>query len=163
MVIISNKTIELPISKEQYLESIPRFINQYGRLPLMQEDDIEVEIDEEIKVYRSLRYVKEYFGNNSKFIEELFELGLLSFKIISDKINIEENRVEELVSGEADKVDKHERRMIELFFNKDYYSDLGKYNASLCNICTKKRSCGQGYWVDVIGCSLYKKSKAKKK
>ena len=48
MVIISNKTIELPISKEQYLESIPRFINQYGRLPLMQEDDIEVEVDEEV-------------------------------------------------------------------------------------------------------------------
>lgn len=161
MVIISNKTIELPISKEQYLESIPRFINQYGRLPLMQEDDIEVEIDEEIKVYRSLRYVREYFGNNSNFIEELFELGLLSFKIISDKINISITKVENLLKGENKEIDKHDRRMLHIFFNEDIYCPKkGKYKKTKCS--NENKLGGQPYWVDVISVGKGKKKTKKK-
>jgi len=48
----------------------------------------------------------------------------------------------------------NERRQIEMFFNKDYFPELGEYNAK-CSKCNKK--CKQHYWADIIACEKYSK------
>jgi len=49
----------------------------------------------------------------------------------------------------------NERRQIEMFFNKDYFPELDKYN-DMCSKCKEK--CKQPYWADILDCRKYKKN-----
>lgn len=164
------------VSKKKFTEAIPKFIKLHNRLPYMKEDDIIVSVDVEVKdkdgnvenkteerPYTATKYIKGHFGDVDSLSNYLFDNNIISFKIISDMIGVTPKRIEELISGKAKKVEKNERRAVHLFFGKDYYEDIGKYNETHCEDCTKKKSCGQDYWVSVISCDKFTKSKAKKK
>lgn len=152
------------INKNELIDGTLKFISQYQRLPYLSEDDIAVDKPNdkgamELKPYRAVKYVKEYFDNQDKYSEYLIENKLLTYDKIAEIIDIDKNRLKKLINKEVDKIDNNERRRIELFFNKDYYPELGKYN-SVCEGCSK-RGCKQVYWVMMIGCNKYKKSERK--
>lgn len=170
------KIEELIISKEELVNAIPKFMAHYGRLPYMDEDDVIINIkkDKEEKdgsitsvvveqPYKSLKYVKGHFGSTDNMTDYLFEQHILSFKIISDKTDISEKRVKDLMDGKATKVDKGERRRLHVFFNKDFYEEMGHLNSTHCSDCTKSSQCGHPYWVSVISCPKFKKKVSKKK
>lgn len=165
MVIIPTKVKSnenLLITQDQYINSISSFISMYGRLPYMKQDDIEVIIDDEVRTYKSLKYAKDFFGSTGKCTEYLFEQGILSFKIISDKINISPTKVENLLKGENKDIDKHDRRMLHVFFNEDLYCPKkGKYKKIKCS--NENTLGGQPYWVDVIAVGKGRKDPKKYK
>ena len=140
------------INQDQLIKGILEFINLYKRLPYYIEDEIEVEVtnDEgelELRPYRALKYVKECFANQDKCTQYLFDNRLITYEMISEIINIDENRLEKLLNKDIKVPDVMERRYIELFFNKDYFSELGNYT-EICNGCSKK--CQKPYWVGVV-------------
>lgn len=150
------------INQNELIDGTLKFVNQYQRLPYLSEDNIEVEKENdegemELKPYRAVKYVKEYFINQDKYSEYLIESGLLTYDKIAEIINIDKNRLKKLANKEIDKPDIGERRTLELFFNKDYYPELGQYS-NVCESCTK-RECKLSYWVQVINCPKYKKKK----
>lgn len=165
----------LVIDKEEFVKASLDFLEYYGRLPYMKEDDVLVtlkeetldseghrEIREQERYYTSLKYVKGHFDTPENMTQYLLDEGLLSYGDIADAITIPEKRVKELMSGEAQKVETHERRMIELFLNKDLYEDLGHGLSHHCSDCTKSKQCGQPYWVAVVSCPKFKKKATKK-
>lgn len=158
---ILNKASNLPISKEQYINAIPIFIEQYKRLPFMQEDEIEVIIEDKIKPYKSLKYTKEFFGDISRCTDYLFEQGIISFKIISDKTGLDIKQVENILTGNLKDIDKHNRRLIHIFLGEDLYCPKkGKYKKIKCS--NENKLGGQPYWVDVISVGKGKKKTKKK-
>lgn len=165
----------LVIDKNEFVKASLEFLDYYGRLPYMREDDVLVKVEEETtgnngkreikqldRMYTSLKYVKGYFDTPENMTQYLLDEKLLSYGDIAETISIPETRVVELMSGEAKKVENHERRMIELFLNKDLYEDLGHGLSNHCSNCTKSKQCGQPYWVAVVSCPKFKKKTAKK-
>lgn len=151
------------INQDELIKGTLQFISAYKRLPYMSEDDIEVEKENdegetEIKPYRSLKYINEYFGNHEKYSRHLLENNILAHDTISKHIDIPVNRLKELLKGDVEKVEIHERRMVDMFFNNDIYSHLGLM-CNYCIDCTKKKSCSQNYWVQVINCPKHNKKK----
>lgn len=154
------------INQDQLIKGILEFINIYKRLPYYVEDDINVEIinDEgklEFRPYRALKYVKENFDNQDKCTQYLLDNKLITYKIISEIIKIDRDRLEKLLNKEISEPEIHERRQIEIFFNKDYFEELGKWN-DLCSGCSQNK-CQQLYWVRVVSCGKYKEKKTKVK
>lgn len=168
---------ELVITKKQLVDAIPKFVEQYGRLPYMKEDEVIVEVEREEKdkdgnniivkreqPYKAMKYIDGHFLSVDRFTKHLFNEGIISFEIISDKIDIRPKRIKELLKKTAKKIKVRERRMIDVFFNQDFYEeDEGKLEKSHCAKCTKAKKCGQPYWVGVISCAKYRESKRKKK
>lgn len=166
----------LVIDKDDFVKASLDFLGHYGRLPYMKEDEVLLTIEEEVingeglketreldRYYTSLKYVKGHFGSPEEMTQYLLDEDKLTFARIAELITIPEKRVKELYSGDATKVETHERRMIELFFNDDLYADLGHGLSKHCSDCTKSKQCGQPYWVSVISCPKFKKKKAAKK
>ena len=152
------------INQDELIKGTLDFINTYKQLPFLSGDDIEIEKENddgeiEVKPYRSLKYINEYFGNHKKYSEYLLENKIITYDEISECTDIPAKRVEELLSGKAENVEVQERRAIHIFFNNDIYSHLG-IMCKYCSDCTKK-SCGQDYWVHVIYCPRYSKKKKK--
>lgn len=126
----------------------------------MDEDDIEVEIknkkgEVELRPYRANKYIKEYFTNEDNLVEYLFDKKIITYKIISEILKLTETVVKNAIEKETKNPQTDVRKKIHLFFNKDYYEELGKY-AKLCSKCTKK--CKQVYYVPVE-CKKYKAKK----
>lgn len=152
------------INQKELIDGTLEFIKRYKRLPFLSEDNIEIEKENddgemELKPYRAVKYVKERFVNQDKYSEYLIENRLLTYDKIAVVINIDENRLKKLINKDMDSPDSGERRTLELFFNKDYYPELGKYN-NVCESCTK-RECKQAYWVQIINCPKHNKKKKK--
>ena len=148
------------INKDELIKGSLDFINKYKRLPLYKEDDIEVEKlndnnEIELRSYRALKYINEYFKNQDKFADYLLKEKIITYKSIADIIGYSETITTNAITKSTKNVDVGVRRQLELFFNKDYYEkELGKYN-SKCEGC--KKQCKQFYWVDVAMCKEYSK------
>lgn len=124
----------------------------------MDEDEFEYEVknnkDElEQRSYKSSRYIKEYFSSQAKLTEFLFDKNIISYKSIADVTGLTEVLVRNTVTKATKNPEVSVRRAIHIFFNKDYYEELGKY-ATLCEKCTK-RACKQYYFAHVR-CRNYK-------
>lgn len=150
------------INQEELIKGTLKFVKQYKRLPYYIDDDVEVEKlnDEgklEFRPYRALKYIKEFFANQDKFTKYLLDNKIITYETISEIIKIDRSRLEKLLSGDVKAPEAGERRQIELFFNKDHFPELGKYN-KVCEGCTKIQ-CKQFYWVNLISCDKYSKKK----
>ena len=150
----------LPITKGQFNEAVVKFIYKYERLPYQPEDDIEVEVkndeDEiEIKTYRANRYIKEYYKTQAKMSEELLKKNIVTYKMISEITGLTETVLKNAITKETKNPELSTRRAIHIFFNKDYYSELGKL-AKKCESC-KGCKCEYEYWTSVVYCPNYKK------
>lgn len=151
------------ITKEQLVQAVIPFMERYGRLPYMREDDIVVLVDDEEMEYKAHKYIKGYFGDTDIMTEYLLENEILTYKNVADIVGVTEKRVKDLMSGEATKVGNHERRMLHVFLDRDVYEELEHTTANHCGECTKNKKCGQPYFVDILFCPDYRKSNAKKK
>ena len=145
-------TDNLPITKEQFDDSIIPFVNKYKRLPYLSEDDIDVEVEIdgeiEIKPYRASRYVNAFYGNQDKMTKHLTDNKTITYKMVADITGHSETVITNAITKSTKSPDVRVRRAIDVFFNKDNYEkELGKY-ASRCVDCTS-RACKQFYWVDV--------------
>lgn len=154
------------INQEELIQGTLKFLNSYKRLPCLKEDDIEIEKlndegETEMRSYRSLKYIKEYFGNHEKYTEYLLENKILTYEKIAECVNIPVRRLKELLKGDIGNIEVSERHVLDIFFNYDLYSHLGMM-CKYCSDCTKRRSCGQDYWVRIIHCPRYNKRKEKK-
>lgn len=153
----------LPITKEEFLSGILPFVEYYKRLPYMREDKIEVikyneeKEEDEIKIYTAAKYIEIFFESQDNLTDYLFENNIIEYSLVSEMVKIKEKRLRELLDGSAKKVEKSERRAVEIFFNNDFYEDLGKY-ADLCSKCSV-RKCKHDYWITVVSCQNYKKKK----
>lgn len=153
----------LPITKEQFVQSIPSYIENNHRLPYLEGDTIDVEVENDKgdlvnKNYVASRYIEEYFDTHEKLTDYLYANDLLDSKTVGEHTGLNSNRVDDLINGDAKRVDIGERHAIHIFFNKDFYEDLGKYNQKVCNECRTRNTCGQPYWVSVISCPKFKQS-----
>lgn len=162
---IISKDNNLPITKEQFIEGTLKFINIYKRLPFLSEDEIEVELENkdgeiEIRPFRANRYITEYFKNQDKMSEYLLKENIITYKSIGEVLNITPTIVENTITKKTANPEKRNRRLIHLYFNKDYYTELGMY-ADKCMDC-KGCKCKQEYWVDLISCPKYKKKTERK-
>lgn len=133
----------------------------------MDEDDVEVEVindegEKELRPYVANKYIKEYYKNQDNMTKELFEKGILSYELIAEVTGLTRTVVENTITKTTKEPEIETRRMIHLFFNKDFYPELGEYNLK-CMDCSRRRGCKQHYHVDVIVCPNYKKKKVKKK
>ena len=154
------------INKDELIKGTLEFMNKYQRLPYLPDDDIAVEVEnkdgeQEMRYYRAGKYIIEYYESQGGFTEYLLNEKIITSKMISEYINIPLKRLDVLLGGEATSVTKRERRAVDIFFNNDYYEELGIYS-DLCKDCTKVKTCGQSYEVDIINCLKYKQSKKKK-
>lgn len=152
--------ISLPITKQQFIDSIPNFIYNFDRLPYMNEDDVEVKIinddkKEEIRPYRASRYINEFFNTKDELTKELFDKKIISYKLIADTLGLTEVVVRNAITKETKTPQQEVRRKLHMFFDKDLYEELGGH-ANLCNSCTRR--CKQHYFVDVR-CKNYKEKK----
>ena len=140
---------------------MPDFINEFKRLPFLPEDDIKVPIKNdngeiELRPYRSNRYVSEYYGSQDKMIEELFDKGIISYKLIADILGLTETLVRNAITKETKKPQTEVRHGLHIFFNKDLYEkELGKYNDRCAESCSRR--CKQYYFSDTTLCSRYKR------
>lgn len=152
--------ISLPITKEQFLDGVLKFINTYGRLPYIEEDDIEVSIvvkngKKELRPYRASRYIKEYYNTQDKLTESLLDNKLITYKSIANTLGLTEVVTRNAITKQTKNPQAEVRRQLHMFFNKDLYKELGEY-ANLCSRCNKR--CKQHYFVDVK-CKNYKEKK----
>lgn len=162
---IIEKINNLPITKEQFIEGTLKFINSYKRLPYLQEDDVEVEIENkdgelEFRPFRAGKYVKEFYDNQDNMSEELFKENIITYKLIGEILGITETVVKNAITKETTVPEPRVRRLIHIFFNRDYYTELGIY-AKRCEDC-EECSCKHEYFVSVISCPRYKKKTEKK-
>ncbi len=125
-------------NKKEIKKETLSFIKQYKRLPLMEEDEFKRE---------------KYFDTDEEYIDYLFDNRILTYKLISKHTGLHTVRIKNLLQKDVKRVPTNERRKIEMFFNKDYFPELGKYN-SKCSKCNKK--CKQHYWTDVVFCKYSK-------
>lgn len=132
----------------------------------MNDDEVEIEIinknnETEIRPYVANKYIKEYYKTQEKFIDTLFSKNIVSYKLIGEIIGYSETITRNAITKSVATLDVSTRRAIDIFFNKDYFEELGKYT-DRCTSCNKK--CQQFYWVSLIGCGKYteKKTKVKK-
>lgn len=150
------------IKKDELIKGSLKFIDKYKRLPFYKEDDIEVEKlndnnEIELRPYRALKYVDEYFENQDKFADYLLKEKIITYKSIADIIGYSETITTNAITKTTKNPDVGVRRAIDIFFNKDYYEkELGLY-ANLCVKCTS-RKCKQFYFVEV-NCKNYKAKK----
>lgn len=149
------------ITQDELIKGILNFINTYERLPYINGDDIEVEKinDEgeiELRPFRSIKYVRSYFGDHNKCTEYLLDNNILTYDLVEKHTQIKASRVKSLLSGKATRVNWQERWQIDKFFNNDFYTKLDKY-AKRCMSCSKSKECGQDYWVEVVHCAKYNK------
>lgn len=152
--------ISLPITKQQFLDGVLKFIQSYNRLPYIEEDDIEVNIvvkngKKELRPYRASRYIKEFYDTQDKLTESLLDSKLITYKSIADTIGLTEVVTRNAITKQTKSPQAKARRQLHIFFNKDLYKELGEY-ANLCSGCTKR--CKQHYFVDVR-CKKYKEKK----
>lgn len=148
------------ISQDELIKGILDFIDIYERLPYIAGDDIEVEKindngEVEPRTFRSMKYIRNYFGNHNECTSYLLENNIITYDLIEKYTQIKANRVKNLLSGKATRVNWQERWQIDKFFNNDFYKKLDRY-AKRCMRCAKNKECGQHYWVDVAYCSKYK-------
>ncbi len=147
----------LPITKQQFLDSIVPFIKVYRRLPYIDEDDILVPIEDKdgsivSSPYRAKRYIEAYFDGQDNLTEYLFEKCIITYDSIANIIGSTKTVVENAITTSTKNPDVEVRRDIHVFFNKDFYEGkLDSYNAK-CMDC--KRKCKQGYWVG-LSCNKY--------
>lgn len=159
-------TDNLPIAKEQFLSGIIPFVKFYKRLPYLNEDDVIIEIkddekDEIIeKTYRAKRYIEAYFNNQDELTEYLFDNNIITYELISECTRQTPTVIKNIMDATTKKPDKTVRHIVELFFNKDFYKGKLSSYADMCDDCTQK--CKHDYFVSVISCPKYKKSKKKK-
>ena len=157
----------LPITREQFLEGVVGFLKEYKRLPYLPDDDIVVQIknkenEPEYRPYRANRYIEEYYETQDKLTDKLFDSGVLSAGVLSEMSGFSETIINNLITKSTANPDIRARRAVHMILNSDYYeSELGSLNTTHCSKCTKRRQCGQHYWVDIVSCSKYKKSEAK--
>ena len=131
----------------------------------MKEDDVEVEIKNEdgeieIRPYRANKYIEKYFESQENMSKELFDKNIITYKLIADTIGLTETVVKNIITKGTKNPEIHNRRMIHIFFNKDFYEkELGKYN-DRCMDCKKK--CKMDYYATIVVCPNYKEKKKKK-
>lgn len=152
------------INKDELIKGTLNFIKKYERLPFMNGDDIEVEKlndknEIELRPYRGKKYVDELFGGQDKFTKYLLDNNILTLEIVSKYTKVKPNRIAELLTKKAKNVEVRERRAIDVFFNKDYYEKLGKFNG-INDTCRKQ--CQFPYWVTVDYCGKHSKREKKK-
>ena len=128
----------------------------------MNEDEIEVEIlnennEIETRPYVASKYIKEYYKTQEKFIDAMFSNNIISYKLIGEIIGYSETITRNAITKSVDTLDVKTRRAIHIFFDKDYFEELGKWN-DRCTSCSKK--CKQFYWVNIVSCDY--KAKVKK-
>lgn len=136
-------------------------------MPYLKEDNIKIEFQEdngevELRPYRANRYIGEYYGSQEKATKELFDKEIITYDIVAKVISLTPTVVKNIINKEIKNPNSNARRRIEIFFNKDFYKELGRYNDRFCANCTKRKKCGQAYWVDVISCPSFRLSKSKK-
>lgn len=153
----------LPITKEQFDKAVINFVYTYERLPYQPEDEVEVELKNdngelETRLYRASRYVTSYYEDQDNMSKEILENNVITYKMISDITGITEAVLKNAINKETKNPEKATRRAIEMFFNKDFYEELGKY-ATKCEGCKKCKGCKSKYfyWISVIHCPMYKK------
>ena len=156
---------QLPITKEQFNDSTLNFIKRYQRLPYQPEDEVEVlttneENEEEIKVYRANRYIKEYYKTQIKMSQELLKNNIVTYKMISELTGISETILKNAINKENKTIDVSVRKAIDIFFNHDYYKELGEYSKK-CEECQGCK-CMKPYFMSVIYCPDFKKKTKKK-
>jgi hypothetical protein len=138
-------------------------MNKYKRLPYLKEDDVEIPIknddgEMEIRPYRASRYVTEYYGDEDKMTQELFDKGIISYEYIADVLGLTGTLVKNAMTLETKNPQLEVRRGLHIFFNKDFYEKkLGKYNQKCTESCSRR--CKQYYFSDTIPCSKYKRKK----
>lgn len=141
----------LPITKQQFDDSIIPFVNKYKRLPYLTEDDIEIEIEVdgeiEIRPYRANRYVSAYYKNQDKMTKYLIDNVIITYKLVAEITGYTGTLISNAMTKSTKNPDAGVRRGIHNFFNFDFYEkELGKYT-DRCSEC--KNSCKQFYWVEV--------------
>ncbi len=146
------------ITAKELIAGTLNFIPVYKRLPYYSDDDIEVEKKDEdgemsLCPFRANKYIKKYFGKQNKYTKHLLDNKIIAYDVISKITKIRKNRLKRLLKKSIKKPTINERRQIEMFFNKDYFPELGEYNVK-CSKCNKK--CKQHYWTDVVFCKYSK-------
>ena len=146
------------ITKKQLITGTLNFISIYKRLPYYPDDDIEVKKKDKnnkltLNPFRTNKFIKKYFGTQNKYTKYLLDNEIITYDTISKITKIRKNRLKRLLRKSIKKPTTNERRQIEIFFNKDYFPELGEYN-SKCSKCNKK--CKQHYWTDVVFCKYSK-------
>ena len=138
------------ITKEQFIDGVLKFIDDYDRLPYLPEDNIEVIIEDKSKPYRASKYIKEFYSSQKNMTKNLLDSGLLTYKKIADVLGLTETIVRNTITKTTKNPEVANRRKIHMFFNADFYEkELGKYT----NKCTEcKKHCKQFYWILSINC-----------
>lgn len=153
---MSEERARYELSKEEFLEKIPGFIQKYNRLPYIQGDQVELIIVEDgntvIKPFSTDKYITKFFKTQESFIDYLFKNKTINYQLISNNVKLNENQVEALYAKKIKTPEIKNRRQLEIFLGIDVYKSSGVYNSE-CSSC--KRKCKQHYWVSV-GCDRKK-------
>ena len=144
-------TDNLPITKQQFDDSIMPFVDKYKRLPYLSEDDIEIEVEVdgeiEIRPYRSSRYISAYYGSQERMTSYLIDNDIITYKFVAEITGYTETVITNAITKSTKNPEVGVRRGIHNFFNFDFYEkELGKF-AKRCVEC--KNSCKQFYWAEV--------------
>lgn len=155
------------IDREELIKGTLLFIEKYKRLPFLKEDNLEVEkLDENnepiLKNFRALKYINEYFKNQDEYSKYLLDEEIITYKSIGEILNLTPTVVRNIIIKNTKNPDMRARRSLHIFFNQDFYKDDLPSLNDVCLSCTKQKSCGQAYWVDIISCKRYREKKGKK-
>lgn len=149
---------------EKFNKSIIDFISIYERLPFIDEDEIYIKVTNndivEERPFKAGKYIKEYYKTKDRLVEYLFDNNLVTYKMIAEIYETTPTIIRNAITKKTAKPDIKVRRSIEMFFNKDYYKELGEYT----DRCTKcKRKCKQFYWTRIFSCKNDTNLKSNKK
>lgn len=107
-----------------------------------------------MRPYRASKYITEYYKTKNKLTDVLFDKQIITYKSIGDVLGYTETIIRNAVTKSVKNPDIKLRRAIHIFFDKDFYATLGKYNG-VNDEC--KKECKHPYWVDVLRCGIHSK------
>lgn len=164
------------MKKAEILSVVENFVKSHKRLPMLAEDDLIFKTTDKNneEVDRPLRasiQLKEVYGDknikeiSNLLLTDLIKYDILDYEDIREICNIEKSvGMELLLSGERKTLEVKDRRALEVFLGYDMYEHLEPKVAKLCESCSRNgNSCKnpQLYWVTVVGCNRYARSKRK--
>ena len=86
--------------------------------------------------------------------DELLKNEVITYKSIADTLGYTETVIRNVVTKSIKEPDVRLRRAVHIFFNKDYYKELGEFSG-VSDVC--KAKCQFPYYMDVVKCGIHSK------
>lgn len=107
-----------------------------------------------MRTYRASRYIKEYYETQDNLTDELFDKKIITYSSIGQVLGVSGTIIRNAITKETKNPQPNVRRGLDIFFNKDFYEELGKYSG-VSEEC--KKECQHPYWVNVLRCGVHSK------